>query len=385
MRRSKRKLLEASAPNLKTIDVGGEEWEVLPQLQFVRKLGKGAYATVSAFRDRTTGAMVSVKRATNVVEDVVDGKRVWREVRLLSQLNHENVLGVLGMYHSSGEEFRDFYLVTPCMQSDLDKVIRSQQPLEEEHHQAFIYQLLRGLKYLHSAGVIHRDLKPANLLVNSNCDLKIADFGLARGIGGVEHLGMLTDYVVTRWYRAPEVLLTECRYNMAIDIWSVGCILGEMILREPMFPGKNYCQQITTIMRVLGSPSEAELAWLPVGSPGRKFVEKCGTLPGKSWENLMPKASVECVDLLQSLLQLDPSKRPDAAAACEHLFLSTMRTNEPTAHHKVDWDGEDCEPTRPGLRQLLRRECEAFHGNVDSPTLGFPKQLIGSAGCVRGG
>lgn len=113
--------------------------------------------------------------------------------------------------------------------------------------QYFLYQLLRGLKYIHSANVLHRDLKPSNLLLNSNCDLKICDFGLARTTSETD---FMTEYVVTRWYRAPELLLNCSEYTAAIDIWSVGCILLEIIRREPLFPGKDYVQQLGLITEV---------------------------------------------------------------------------------------------------------------------------------------
>lgn len=113
--------------------------------------------------------------------------------------------------------------------------------------QYFLYQLLRGLKYVHSAKVLHRDLKPSNLLLNANCDLKIGDFGLARTTSETD---FMTEYVVTRWYRAPELLLNCSEYTAAIDVWSVGCILGEIMTREPLFPGKDYVHQLRLITEV---------------------------------------------------------------------------------------------------------------------------------------
>ncbi|RHN60845.1 putative mitogen-activated protein kinase CMGC-MAPK family [Medicago truncatula] len=123
----------------------------------------------------------------------------------------------------------------------------------------FLYQLLRGLKYIHSANVLHRDLKPSNLLLNANCDLKICDFGLARTTSETD---FMTEYVVTRWYRAPELLLNCSEYTAAIDVWSVGCILMEIIRREPLFPGKDYVQQLALITELLGSPNEEDLGFL---------------------------------------------------------------------------------------------------------------------------
>jgi len=151
------------------------------------------------------------------------------------------------------------YILYELMDTDLHQIIRSSQPLSDEHGQFFIYQLLRGLKYIHSANVLHRDLKPSNILLNANCDLRICDFGLARTSSEKEYM---TEYVVTRWYRAPELLLSCAEYTAAIDIWSCGCIFAELLGRKPLFPGRDYVHQLNLITRVLGTPSDEDLAFV---------------------------------------------------------------------------------------------------------------------------
>jgi serine/threonine protein kinase len=127
------------------------------------------------------------------------------------------------------------------LETDLSSIVKSPQPLSDDHCQFFMYQLLRGMKYMHSAKILHRDLKPRNLLVNSNCDLKICDFGLARAnLPDMRvRAAQMTDYVATRWYRAPEVLLSFKKYTSAMDVWSAGCIFGELLLRKPLLPGND--------------------------------------------------------------------------------------------------------------------------------------------------
>lgn len=159
-------------------------------------------------------------------------------------------------------DFQDIYIVTDLMESDLERIISSSQPLSDAHFQYFLYQILRGMKFIHSGNVLHRDLKPSNLLVNSNCDLSICDFGLARGVE-MAHNEDLTEYVVTRWYRAPE-LLADCQnYNDAVDMWAIGCIFAEMLRRRPFFTGRDPSDQLHMIIRVLGSPTEEEMSFVP--------------------------------------------------------------------------------------------------------------------------
>jgi serine/threonine protein kinase len=156
------------------------------------------------------------------------------------------------------EDFHTLYIVTQLYECDLERIISSPQRLTDQHCQYFVYQLLRGLKFIHSANVLHRDLKPSNLLVNSNCDLCICDFGLARGVGD-ESTGKLTEYVVTRWYRAPELLCEADTYGTAVDVWSVGCIFAEILGRKPLFRGSSTSDQLRLVIEKLGSPTEDEL------------------------------------------------------------------------------------------------------------------------------
>ena len=149
------------------------------------------------------------------------------------------------------------------MEADLGRLIHSKQPLTDKHFSYFMYQLLRGLLYLHSAQIMHRDIKPCNLLVNVNCDLKICDFGLARGIKvadvKVDDTEFLTKYVVTRWYRAPEVVLCNKDYDQSIDLWAVGCVFAELIGRKPLFPGKTHLNQVGIIQEFLGHIDEEDI------------------------------------------------------------------------------------------------------------------------------
>lgn len=226
----------------------------------IRVIGSGAYGVVISSKDSKTEENVAIKMVPKAFSDEIDAKRILREIKLLNHFNHENIVSLIDMMPPNVkyvEDFTDVYLVADLMETDLHRIIYSKQKLSMDHVQYFIYQVLRGLKYIHSCNVLHRDLKPSNLLVNSNCDLKICDFGLARGISSRDDRGrntnngslLLTEYVVTRWYRAPEIMLACHEYSYPIDVWSVGCIFAELILRKPYFPGDDYIDQVRLFLQ----------------------------------------------------------------------------------------------------------------------------------------
>nr|WPC85274.1 extracellular regulated protein kinase [Mytilus coruscus] len=190
---------------------------------------------------------------------------------------------------------KDVYIVQCLMETDMYKLLKTQQ-LSNDHVCYFLYQILRGLKYIHSANVLHRDLKPSNLLLNTTCDLKICDFGLARVADpDHDHTGFLTEYVATRWYRAPEIMLNSKGYTKSIDVWSVGCILGEMLSNRPLFPGKHYLDQLNHILGILGSPSQEDLDCI-INEKARGYIQSLPYKPKVSWSRLYPRADPKGVD-----------------------------------------------------------------------------------------
>lgn len=217
-----------------------------------RVVGSGAYGVVISSHDSKLNRDVAIKMVPRAFNDEIDAKRILREIKLMKHFRHDNIVGIVDMMPPNQrylEDYHDVYIVADLMETDLHRIIYSKQKLSIDHVQYFTYQVLRGLKYIHSTDVIHRDLKPSNLLVNSNCDLKICDFGLARGIHDLRREGkhgtmLLTEYVVTRWYRAPEIMLACHEYSKPIDIWSVGCIFAELLQRKPYFPGDDYIDQV---------------------------------------------------------------------------------------------------------------------------------------------
>lgn len=194
--------------------------------------------------------------------------------------------------------------------------------LENVHKQYVIYQLLKGLKYIHSAEIIHRDLKPSNILLNSDCLAKVADFGLARSFGKEDDEGdiVFTEYIATRWYRAPEIVLGSQKYTKAIDMWSVGCILAEMITGKALFPGKSTLNQIELILELLGRPSHEDLESLD-SNLAINLLNNIKANKKRSLKQTFSGATPEGLDFLRKLLAFNPKKRITVEEALEHPFV----------------------------------------------------------------
>lgn len=350
---------------------GKHTFTVDKRYSMIRTVGSGAYGVVISAKDskNSKGKNVAIKMVPKAFNDEIDAKRILREIKLLNHFQHENIISIVDMMPPTArylEDFNDVYIVTDLMETDLHRIIYSKQKLSVDHAQYFIYQVLRGLKYIHSADVIHRDLKPSNLLVNSNCDLKICDFGLARGIGEKKEEGqggtmLLTEYVVTRWYRAPEIMLACHEYSKAIDLWSVGCIFAELIQRKPYFPGEDYIDQLTIICDKLGKLPEEDLDFV-TSEKAKRFLRK---LPSKSPTPLrvqFPNAPADALDLMRRLLQIHPSRRINVEDALSHSFLSQLHNveDEPVADEIFDYSFENEKLHRLRLQELIWREAGHF-------------------------
>jgi len=301
---------------------------------------------------------------------LIDAKRVLREVKLLQFLKHENIIPLYDMIPPvSVKDFNDVYMVMEFMETDLHKIISSKNELSEEHIQYFMYQLLSGLKFIHSAHVIHRDLKPSNLLLNSDCRLKICDFGLARGVklADEKHDYELTEYVVTRWYRAPEIMVAAQEYDFKSDIWSAGCIFAELFLRKPLFAGDDYIHQMNLIFDFLGTPTGDDLKF--VTNPNAlQFIKNMTVRPAKPYKKKFPTASADAIDLMQKMLSFNPHTRISADEALAHPYLSSLA--EELDNHKqessapFDFDFEKTEFTRQKLREFFYEEVRNFRTEI---------------------
>ncbi|PIO69341.1 kinase domain protein [Teladorsagia circumcincta] len=217
-----------------------------------------------------------------------------------------------------------WYVLTELMQSDLHKIIVSPQPLTVDHVKVFVYQILRGLKYLHSANILHRDIKPGNLLVNSNCILKICDFGLARIWDSRERQNM-THEVVTQYYRAPELLMGARRYTGAVDIWSVGCIFAELLARRILFQAQGPIDQLDLIIDLLGTPTPEEMKYACEGARNHVLRAPFRVNTFHRMRQLSQHTTDDAVQLLAMMLHFDPDKRATVEQALKHSYLDEGR------------------------------------------------------------
>jgi len=306
--------------------------------------------------------MLQSKRISHAFSNLLDTKRIIREIKLLKHIKHENIISIIDIFRPPSKiEFEDVYIVSELMDTDLHQIINSLQPLSDDHLQYFVYQILRGLKFLHSANILHRDLKPSNILCNRDCLIKIADFGLARVLD--EQDPFLTEYVATRYYRAPEVILTWKEYTRTIDIWSVGCIFAEMVLRKPLFEGKDYIHQVTRITDITGSPTEEDI--INCKEDGRRFMRSLGYKPGIPFQQLFPTLNSKGIDLLHKMLTFNPDKRCTVEEALAHPYLESLHdeNDEPTAQivPKVIFDFEKFDPSKQLYQELVWQEMCYFH------------------------
>jgi len=359
------------------------DWKLPPRYELRTSIGTGSYGHVAEAYDRKEERMVAVKRCMRVFEDLIDCKRILREVAILAQLNHATVVRLHDfVVPEPFTTFDELYLILEICDSDFKKLARTPVFLSELHIITIFYNLLAGLKYLSHVGIYHRDLKPANCLVNQNCMVKICDFGLSRAVAVEQnHLEALpttpregedaaapatkavvphtkklkhalTGHVVTRWYRAPELILLETQYTEQIDIWSAGCILAELLGmmqenikhpgdRGPLFPGqscfplspdhknKKYSRgnrdQLKMIFDVIGTPSDAEVE--EMAKDAAAYVKKqYAPRPAEDLQKKFPGASPATLDLLGKCLTFDPKKRITIDEAIIHPCFSAVQS-----------------------------------------------------------
>ncbi len=303
------------------------ENHIVKKYEIKKRLGKGAYGIVWKAVDRKTTEVVALKKIFDAFRNETDAQRTYREIVFLQEFSeHPNIIKLYDVIKADND--RDIYLVFEHMETDLHNVIKRKTILKDIHKQYIMYQLLKATKYLHSANVIHRDQKPSNILLNQECHMKLCDFGLARSLTHEAHENehsanpALTEYVATRWYRAPEILLASPKYTKGVDMWSIGCILGEMLLGTPIFPGTSTFNQLERILKYIPQPTKSDIDSIQ-SHYGPSVIERASPNSGhkKLLEDLVPNISKESCDLIRRLLQFNPNKRITADEALTHPYV----------------------------------------------------------------
>lgn len=314
-----------------------------PKYKFSKKLGEGAYGTVSAYYDNY-GQKVAIKEIKDL-DNSCDAIRILREIKILkffTKYHHPNILSLIDLnVDTSKKKFNTISIITERGDTDLHELIyryrKNNVQLSEEHYKFILFQMLSGIKHLHSANVIHRDLKPSNIIINKDSTIKIIDFGLSRSYDP-----NMTEYVVTRWYRAPEVVLSPKEYEHKMDIWAIGCIMVELIIKEPLFRADDYLHLIKLMVTTLNVPDDD----LSIYKYGKKMIKKHkekskGKLkktfsqffrkkekkyyyPTDS-TNIFEPVSEILVELIESMLSFNYSTRPNSEYILNNKYFDEYR------------------------------------------------------------
>lgn len=388
-----------------------DRWKTPARYDVRQLIGSGSYGSVCEAYDHESKKLVAIKRIGHMFEDLIDCKRILREIAILKKLEHDNVVKLYDILApSSMQTFEELYMVMEICDSDLKKLCRTDVTLTQLHISTLLYNLLVGLRYLHSAGIYHRDLKPANCLVNQDCSVKICDFGLSRAIGveDQQHLEALpntprgtgeaasgavvphtqrlkrhlTGHVVTRWYRAPELILLQESYTEAIDLWSVGCIYAELLGmlegtktedRGPLFPGSSCFplspdhkhktdyryhtrgkhDQLNMIFNLLGTPTEGDIELLE-RDDAKRYIRCFAPREGDGLRAKFPLVDLDSIDIMDKMLRFNPASRISVQTALEHNLFADIRepTKESTAATFITLEFEK----EPDLDETLLRK-----------------------------
>ncbi|XP_043530431.1 cyclin-dependent kinase-like 2 [Chiloscyllium plagiosum] len=288
----------------------------MEKYEYLGLVGEGSYGIVIRSRNKENGRIVAIKKFLEDDDDKMVKKIAMREIRLLKQLRHENLVNLLEVWNRRKRWYLVFEFVDHTLLDDLEQCPNG---LEYDKVRRYLIQILRGIAFCHSHNIIHRDIKPENILVSRSGVVKLCDFGFARSLTAPGE--MYTDYIATRWYRAPELLVGDTKYGKPVDVWAVGCLVMEMLTGEPLFPGDSEIDQLFHIIRCVGNliPRHKELFHKNPLFTGLQLpdIKRIELLPTH-----YPHIPCLVFDLVKKCLQIDPEKRPSCAELLQHNYFT---------------------------------------------------------------
>ncbi|XP_019423956.1 PREDICTED: cyclin-dependent kinase F-4-like [Lupinus angustifolius] len=327
----------------------------MERYNLIKEVGDGSFGSVWRAINKQTGEVVAIKKMKKKYyswEECVN----LREVKSLRKMNHPNIVKLKEVIRESDI----LYFVFEYLECNLYQLMKDKQKLFSEGEiRNWCFQVFQGLAYIHRNGYFHRDMKPENLLVTKDI-IKIADFGLAREISSQPPY---TEYVSTRWYRAPEVLLQSYLYGSKVDMWAMGAIMAELFSLRPLFPGVSEADEIYKICSVLGSPTTE--SWADGLKLARDINYQFPQLAGVQLSSLIPSASVDAICLITSLCSWDPCKRPTASEALQHPFFQSCFYIPPSLRTRAVARTPPSAATRGALDQPgVKRYSSAFNNSM---------------------
>lgn len=287
-------------------------------------IGKGAYGVVCCGLSKHDKTMVAIKRVKNVFDnDYNPPQDILREICLLKFFKHPNIISLKDLIVQHNYNFNEIYIVTDLYDTDLEYLLKRRVKFTVEQRRYIMFQLFLGLNHIHSSNVVHQDLKPANILIDNEMNIRICDFGISKSMDEIlkQPNSKYTTYIVTRYYRAPELLFLTSKYDVSIDIWSLGCIMAELINGEPLFTGSNHVDQAKIILDNFGKPNLDDYKHITNVS-ARRFIEKFKYKNERiDFFKLCPGASYLEIDLLEKVLTFNPLKRWTSSQIIEHSYF----------------------------------------------------------------
>ena len=324
-------------------------------------VGEGAYGIVYKCKNKETGKYVAIKKFKEVGDDLIK-KTMKRELKMLQRLHHPNIVQFQDAFKRKGNLFLVFEFVEKNL---LELIEEHPKGLDPNIIRSIIYQLCKAIKYLHDQKIIHRDIKPENLLITQNNETKLCDFGFARLISGNSE--KLTDYVATRWYRAPELLVSQGEYGTEVDYWAIGCIMGELVDGNPLFPGENELDQIHCIQKVLGNLTEKqqEIFYANPIYQGKNLLNI--TKPETLERRYFGKLNKQAINFMKGLLELDPKKRLDGNNVFHHPYFSKLVINDNSLSKQINIQNEiniENNKEKKGNKINTRNEIDKLNTNI---------------------